>query len=74
MTSFPPAVIDNISVNGTFITRGIGIEPEPRGFIRGFDKNDCKDGGWKLFTGQGDEPGPFRNQGQCVSFFASGDR
>ena len=31
-------------------------------------KDACKDGGWEDFT---DEPGPFRNQGQCVSYFAS---
>ena len=27
---------------------------------------DCKKGGWKLFV---TDPGPFKNQGQCVSFF-----
>lgn len=64
------AVIDNIRVNGRVITRGTGVAPEPRGFKEGFDKDDCKDGGWKEFTGDDDEPGPFRNQGQCVSFFA----
>ena len=31
-------------------------------------KDACKDGGWQDFT---DDPGPFRNQGQCVSYFAS---
>ena len=31
-------------------------------------KDACKNGGWEDFT---DEPGPFRNQGQCVSYFAS---
>jgi hypothetical protein len=30
-------------------------------------KDDCKDGGWKNFTFP---PGPFKNQGQCVSYFA----
>jgi hypothetical protein len=29
----------------------------------------CKDGGWTQFTSS---PGPFKNQGDCVSFFASG--
>jgi hypothetical protein len=28
--------------------------------------NACKDGGWKRFTFP---PGPFKNQGQCVSYF-----
>ncbi len=31
----------------------------------------CKDGGWAQFTSA---PGPFKNQGDCVSFFASGGR
>ena len=31
----------------------------------------CKDGGWAGFTSS---PGPFKNQGDCVSFFASGGR
>jgi hypothetical protein len=30
-------------------------------------KDDCKDGGWLNFIGP---PGPFTNQGQCVSYFA----
>jgi len=29
----------------------------------------CKDGGWQDFTSS---PGPFKNQGDCVSFFATG--
>jgi|SRR5579864_845424 len=29
----------------------------------------CKDGGWQAFT---TSPGPFNNQGDCVSYFASG--
>jgi hypothetical protein len=33
------------------------------------DKDQCKDGGWRLF----DSP-TFRNQGDCVSFVASGGR
>jgi len=32
-------------------------------------KQSCKDGGWVNFTSS---PGPFKNQGDCVSFFASG--
>lgn len=31
----------------------------------------CKNGGWQQFTGA---PGPFKNQGQCVSYFAKGGR
>jgi hypothetical protein len=31
--------------------------------------NSCKKGGWQQFTSS---PGPFKNQGDCVSYFASG--
>ena len=33
------------------------------------NKDSCKNGGWQDFTSS---PGPFKNQGDCVSFFASG--
>lgn len=31
----------------------------------------CKDGGWQQFASA---PGPFKNQGDCVSYFATGGR
>jgi len=31
-------------------------------------KDNCKNGGWKNFVL---DPGPFKNQGQCVSYFAA---
>lgn len=31
--------------------------------------DSCKDGGWQSFTGP---PGPFKNQGDCVSYFNNG--
>ena len=31
--------------------------------------DSCKKGGWMQFTSA---PGPFKNQGQCVSYFAKG--
>ncbi|MGH6796517.1 MAG: hypothetical protein ACREDD_04230 [Methylocella sp.] len=36
--------------------------------LRIYNKDDCKHGGWEDFISP---PGPFRNQGQCVSFFAN---
>jgi hypothetical protein len=37
-----------------------------------FENGDsCKKDGWQQFTGA---PGPFKNQGQCVSYFAKGGR
>ncbi len=33
--------------------------------------DSCKDGGWEDITSS---PGPFKNQGDCVSFFASGGK
>jgi hypothetical protein len=29
-------------------------------------KDECKDGGWRNFISS---PGPFKNEGQCVSYF-----
>ena len=49
-------LIDNTSINGNTVT----YEPD--------NKDDCKNGGWQNFTFA---PGPFSNQGQCVSHFAS---
>ena len=49
-------LIDNTNVNGTV------YDYEPG------SKDDCKDGGWQNFTFP---PGPFKNQGQCVSHFAA---
>lgn len=34
-------------------------------------KDSCKDGGWEGFTSA---PGPFKNQGDCVSYFATNGR
>lgn len=47
--------IDNVVINSNTTT----FEP---------GKDDCKNGGWQNFTSA---PGPFKNQGQCVSHFAS---
>ena len=35
------------------------------------DKDQCKNGGWQTFTSS---PGPFKNQGDCVSFVATDGR
>ena len=48
--------IDNTQINNTTYT----YEPN--------NKNDCKNGGLQNFTSA---PGPFKNQGRCVSYFAS---
>jgi hypothetical protein len=54
-TGSQTVLIDNTNVNGTV-------------YDYEFDsKDDCKDGGWQKFTSS---PGPFKNQGQCVSHFA----
>jgi hypothetical protein len=34
-------------------------------------KDDCKKGGWQTFVGA---PGPFKNQGDCVSYVATGGK
>jgi hypothetical protein len=54
-TGSQTVLIDNTDVNGTFYDYD---------FTNG---SECKNGGWKNFTFP---PGPFKNQGQCVSYFA----
>jgi hypothetical protein len=66
-------VVDNAMINATTFT----FESEGQGGGGGGgggggnnpDKEKCKNGGWMDFT---TSPGPFRNQGQCVSHFARG--
>lgn len=38
------------------------------------NKDSCKKGGWHDFDGQNGQPGPFKNQGDCVSYFTTGGR
>jgi hypothetical protein len=56
-------LVDNVMINATTFT----FEEE---VIAG-DKEKCKKGGWQDFTSS---PGPFKNQGDCVSYFATGGR
>ncbi len=61
-------LVDNVMVNATTYT----FEPAGGGGGGGGggnngDKEKCKKGGWADFTSS---PGPFKNQGQCVSHFA----
>lgn len=53
--------LDNISVNGTTVG----------GPTRQQQLNSCKKDGWKTYTAA---PGPFKNQGDCVSYFATGGK
>ena len=55
--------VDNVMINTTTYTFEEDV-------VRG-DKDKCKKGGWKDFTSS---PGPFKNQGDCVSYFATGGR
>ena len=57
-TGTQTVLIDNTNVDGTV------YDYEPN------SKEDCKDGNWQNFTFA---PGPFKNQGQCVSYFATGN-
>ena len=55
-------LVDNVRINADTITFDEGVVVEPG------DKEKCKDGGWRDFTSS---PGPFKNQGDCVSYFAT---
>jgi hypothetical protein len=54
--------VDNVMINSTTYT----FEQ-----VVASDKERCKNGGWESFTAS---PGPFKNQGDCVSYFASGGK
>jgi hypothetical protein len=54
-TGSQTVLIDNTDVNTTFYDYEFT------------NPSECKNGGWKNFTFA---PGPFKNQGQCVSYFA----
>lgn len=56
-------LVDNVRINNDTFTFDEVAQPG--------DKEDCKNGGWRDFTSA---PGPFKNQGDCVSFFASGGK
>jgi hypothetical protein len=50
-------LVDNVTINNTTYT------------FEADNKEACKNGGWQDFTFS---PGPFNNQGGCVSYFARG--
>jgi hypothetical protein len=41
--------------------------------LTGYAKEDCKNGGWKTFL-NADGSQMFKNQGDCVSYFATGGK
>jgi hypothetical protein len=58
----------NATITFTNTTNGQGNTSRTATLIVNPTKDECKNGGWQTFTSA---PGPFRNQGQCVSYFAS---
>lgn len=68
--------IDLVVDAGAFIAGGVQTVVVDNVNINGTvftfeSKDSCKDGGWQSFASA---PGPFKNQGDCVSFFATGGR
>ena len=62
-------LVDNVSINDMVFTFESGQGGGGGGGGNNGDKEKCKKGGWHDFTGS---PGPFKNQGQCVTHFARG--
>jgi hypothetical protein len=56
--------VDNVMINTTLFTFETDV-------VNPNDKAKCKKGGWQDFTSS---PGPFKNQGDCVSYFATGGK
>jgi probable HAF family extracellular repeat protein len=76
MTGITLTIANGVSSNGFIVGQGNFPSGANHAYIvryddgngsRTFTKDDCKDGGWMQFTSS---PGPFKNQGQCVSYFA----
>ena len=63
--------IDNISINGQVVS---APESSPSPSPSPLSKDSCKNGGYKVFQGTNGQPGPFKNQGDCVSYFATGGK
>jgi hypothetical protein len=57
-----------IDVQGTADVSNITVNGVPQ-VVSGQSKDVCKNGGWKTFTNPS-----FKNQGDCVSFFATGGK
>jgi hypothetical protein len=52
-----------------FASDVLAIDNARADLLKQLTKDDCKGGGWQNFPSP---PGPFKNQGQCVSYFAAG--
>ena len=55
-------LVDNVMINATAYTFEDAVLDS---------KDQCKNGGWQDFTSA---PGPFKNQGDCVSYVATGGK
>jgi len=66
---FTSATPGGVLVTATARSAGIGFRPQGTATVTFVavptDKDQCKDGGWQTF-------GVFKNQGDCVSFVATG--
>ncbi len=56
---------------GTVATVSAAHQPPGTGSLAGYTKDQCKNGGWRNFKNP-DGSMMFKNQGQCVAFFARG--
>jgi len=63
-------VVDGFSAFRTVQWDNVGVTIGSDNETYTFESADsCKDGGWQQFTSS---PGPFKNQGDCVSYFNNG--
>jgi hypothetical protein len=70
----PASLVDATQLGGTFYMPWSAVvlaygSYDTYTFDAAPTKDSCKKGGWEEFTSS---PGPFKNQGDCVSHFASG--
>ena len=68
------SVVAGLVVAGTIASASAAPSPNvvaPGSDLSGYTKDQCKHGGWKDFKNP-DGSMMFKNQGQCVRFFATG--
>jgi hypothetical protein len=61
------------SVGAISVASAASPMASPNSHTSGYNKDQCKDGGWKTFK-NADGSMKFKNQGQCVEFFETGGK
>jgi hypothetical protein len=67
------AAVATVATVGSVFTVSAAKNSQPADATTGYTKDQCKNGGWQTFKNPDGSP-MFKNQGDCVSFFATGGK